>query len=1009
MIEPKCATAEKVTSESDSQEDSSRAMRTLLATFPDRKHLRSRINQYDGEMLRRTITMKSEEKEENSHQSASLISSNESSRSTAEESKCEAKRSEENAYSSCSEPVLAQQSPLKDVHYGRSKYGETRYSRVEDASDSKFLLTHKSTLGKVRCDEDASNECEEKIASKVNLVSELETEATSKEDASNECEEKIASKVTLASELETEATSKEEKCPKSKLIEHKKKKRRIIHNSSISKTLSKSREEEDYDSKDQPQQKEEETSDVTGTLHETIVTENTDKKTVDDNIYKQALASGAVPINRYRVMVVGQDGAGKSCLIDSFLNRPFKAQNPSTDGAAIHVAVTAAEGKAGQHAWNEEEYEKAKHLDKYLAAGYVITKRKHQHQKKMEPEQCYEKAATKKERAGVAYTNSFPATREQDRHIEEITKDEKLTPEQQEMIAKYLQSSDALASLENFEVSSKLLWDLGGQERYLTSHAALMPVESKYTVCVYILVIDISKPLGDKAQSSYRPGGTSANVPLELLNIGYNRDFPRHWFTSIGISHPSCNSSPYLGEDLGVRYPAVLIAATHIDKVAKMPNFEEFLKSQNDELGKLICGLKCQDHTVKNPENGQWFFLVNNTKSGRMEDSERCEGVQTIISILDSASKHYWSQKNEKSPMPVAWVRFELLVVSWKVGKIISVGTATKIAYRVGIKSEEEALLALKFLDSLGVIFYFWDVPELADVVVVDPKWLISTVAAFVTAKEPAKLMHKRTWEKLRETGEFSKDMVMETLTEAKVDAKEQRIVLHVLRTLDIICDLPEASSSTFFIPCMISRMLTGTLVWEKYDPSEAFPPPIVIYPSDVQTIPEAFFFRLVTKCTREFPHGCDLSRTRCHFRVGNNLLLELLSYNKGACFIISMNWGGDEDEAVSSVPERAPGIQQFVIDSVANAKKRGMSGLTLNYYYQVSECIKIPESALRCQPPDENGLVRLTDGCEPGSATPALYKSKEYIKKDHLNLVHRWYKKKVRATDLISASHFNE
>ena len=210
------------------------------------------------------------------------------------------------------------------------------------------------------------------------------------------------------------------------------------------------------------------------------------------------------------------------------------------------------------------------------------------------------------------------------------------------MIAEYLQSSEALASLENFEVSSKLLWDLGGQERYLTSHAALMPTESEYAVCVYLVVIDINKPLGQEAESYFRPGGTLDNVPLELLSILHNRDFPRHWFTSIGISHPSETSSPYLGEDLNeVKYPAILIVATHIDEVEKKPNCEEFLKSQNDELDKLIRKLSCVNHIVKNRENGQWFFRVDNTKSGRADDSERCEGVKTIISILDSSSKHY--------------------------------------------------------------------------------------------------------------------------------------------------------------------------------------------------------------------------------------------------------------------------------------------------------------------------------------------------------------------------------
>ena len=102
-----------------------------------------------------------------------------------------------------------------------------------------------------------------------------------------------------------------------------------------------------------------------------------DYRSVDESIYKEACASGSVPINRYRVMVVGQDGAGKSCLIDSFLDRQFKPQNPSTDGIAIHVAVTAAEGKAGQNTWHKEEYDKA-HLDKYLAAGYVITNKQRQ-------------------------------------------------------------------------------------------------------------------------------------------------------------------------------------------------------------------------------------------------------------------------------------------------------------------------------------------------------------------------------------------------------------------------------------------------------------------------------------------------------------------------------------------------------------------------------------------------------------------------------------------------------
>ena len=436
-------------------------------------------------------------------------------------------------------------------------------------------------------------------------------------------------------------------------------------------------------------------------------------------------------------------------------------------------------------------------------------------------------------------------------------------------------------------------------------------------------------------------------------------------------------------------------------KWQKCQNYEEILKRQNAELDNLIRDLRCEDHIVKNPKNGQWFFRVDNTKSGQTENSERCKEVTAITSILDSSSKHYWSKKNEERPIPVAWVRFELYLVSWKLCKIMNVQTATDLARRVGIKSDEEALMALKFLHNLGVIFYFWDVSELANCVIIDPTWLISTVAAFVTAKEPRKVMHQRRWRKLCETGKFSRDMVMSLLTEAKVESRDQEPVLDVLRMLDILCDPPEASSSEFFIPCMLSPLrLPGPSKWTNYCPSEAFPPPIVIYPIDVQRIPEAFFFRIVTKYTRNFSDGCEFSRSCCRFRIGNNLVLELLFYCSGACLIVTMNGEGDKEKATSSVPKRAPEIEELLIKSITSAKRRGMQGLKLVRYYQVSSCIRSTEDD-SYRPPDGDGLVEWSNSCTPGYTNPVIiYKNpKECISDTHLKLVHRWYKKMVRPT----------
>ena len=585
------------------------------------------------------------------------------------------------------------------------------------------------------------------------------------------------------------------------------------------------------------------------------------------------------------------------------------------------------------------------------------------------------------------------------------------------MKLKDLKSELDLSSLENCEVSQKLLWDLGGQERYLASHAALMPAESAesesgYTVCMYLLVIDISKPLVRKAKSFYRLGETSSSdVSLQLLNIVRNSDFPRHWFTSICICHPSDKCSKlYLGKDLGVRYPAILIAATHVDEVEKMPNSEGFLRSQNEHLKELISKLRCEDHIVKNrenPENEQLFFRVDNTKSGR------CEGVKTIKSKLDGSSEKYWSKKNKKRPMPLKWVHFELLLVTEKEEKIISVERAFEISRQSEIESNEEASSALKFIHNLGAIFYFWDVPELKQYVIVNPEWLIGTVAAFVTAKEPKKDLNKRLWQGLCDTGEISKDGALGILMDSQDDDREaddedkdsDPVVLNVLRMLDILCDL---DSSTFLIPCMVTKMLEESSVWEKYDPSQAFPPPIVIFPAEVPIIPEALFFRIVTKFARKYPKlARKLTRNRSIFRIGNNLTLELLYYDRGTCLIVSMTGEGDMDNALSSLPKSAPEIRQFVTESVEDAKKRGMSGLKLTFYSQVTKCIKTDvddAGKFSCRLPGDDCLLQLPAGgaCSPVPPDSLLYKSGKYPTKEERELVRRWYKKEVPVAQLF-------
>eukprot|EP00118_Oscarella_pearsei_P018497 m.189632 g.189632 ORF g.189632 m.189632 type:complete len:86 (+) comp39418_c0_seq2:2062-2319(+) len=72
------------------------------------------------------------------------------------------------------------------------------------------------------------------------------------------------------------------------------------------------------------------------------------------------------------------------------------------------------------------------------------------------------------------------------------------------------------------------------------------------------------------------------------------------------------------------------------------------------------------------------FFPIDNTKSGQ-GDKPRCQGVKAIRAIVDCSTKEYWLKKNKLTPMPVAF-RFELFLVRWRLGKVISLNTAKILA-----------------------------------------------------------------------------------------------------------------------------------------------------------------------------------------------------------------------------------------------------------------------------------------------------------------------------------------
>ncbi|XP_065837476.1 uncharacterized protein [Oscarella lobularis] len=649
-------------------------------------------------------------------------------------------------------------------------------------------------------------------------------------------------------------------------------------------------------------------------------------------IYAEAVIAGSVVVNRCRVLVVGKDGSGKSCLVDSLLYKLFQADRPSTIGAAVSLAVTST------HRWEQVESKDAQHLEGYIADGLARTDQQclAASSQLSEDETPFENLrkvggfAGRESFSGQSKSNqtdSGSASKAECKDTAEATftaKIKSIKTQQTKLLCHPHEERERCSRLYGASQNTKHIWDLGGQEAYLTMHTALMPDDAKHMAAVYIIVSDISRPLHDPAQSLFRnKDGSITDLTSELgRSIETNADFPRRWLTAIEIAHPTSKSKPkgYFGENKGVDYPPVFSVFTHADVVKGR---DAFVKEQCKAFAEIVEARNYVSHVIlPDADAGNLVYLVDNTKSGR------CESIQAIQREIDDMSIAYW--KNQ-SPMPLRWLVLERVLVTWKDEKIIAVSKIIAIAqHACKIPSEEEAFVALKFLHHLGVIFFFWKVEALADRVFVDPEWLVKTLASFVTARRPPVPKLFPAWKECCATGKMSLDLAVWLLAAAGVNRSDQTSVFHVLQMLDVA--YLDATSidiePTLFVPCKIRVEARGSPMWFDYNPDRFLPPPLIIIAKNVSAIPEQLYFRLVTRCLRNYPTQPILSRNQCVFHLGGNVQLELLFHGKGEFIVATLNVVAPPDASPTVINFKASSFHAFLLYHLNEAKQLGMKGL---------------------------------------------------------------------------------
>ena len=482
-----------------------------------------------------------------------------------------------------------------------------------------------------------------------------------------------------------------------------------------------------------------------------------------------------------------------------------------------------------------------------------------------------------------------------------------LTANQQQLVNSFLKNKPSEEDLSKQSLGLRDIWDLGGQEVYLATHSALMPDSKMFGLSMYMIVMDISKSLSDRAQSFL--DGEVIDQTNELGWICANGDFPLYWFGSITVAHEETtidNGYHWLGRDEEVAPPPVFAIGSHRDvldidkeRFPDSASTEKWLSEQGRLFEQLLSDSDFMKHIVLPKKRGvreadkdfremdhfvKRIFLVDNSVSG---SGSPCKGVNEIRDRVDRMTTTYWKGRKKQ---PLFWVYLEILLFRWSkvmktvVAKVDEVAELAQHPTICNISSRDEVKVALKYLANVGAILYYPEVDDLKDVVFTSPEWVIKALSAFVTAANPGPLMEPK-WIILKRKGVMSNDLMKYRLkqmrnalsSDLKVTDQEQiedenRLIVRLLELLDVITPVEGLPQIEFYVPSMLTTsFLYSPTHWENLSSSEpstycGLPAPLIVLPTKLKFIPECLFFRLITRFLKAYPSKPRLSRHQCIF-----------------------------------------------------------------------------------------------------------------------------------------------
>ncbi len=384
----------------------------------------------------------------------------------------------------------------------------------------------------------------------------------------------------------------------------------------------------------------------------------------------RACKDGEALIRRWRLMVLGPSGDGKTSLIKRLLGKGFTKEHVVTNALETDCKVEIT------HCDNEwKEYEED-HLD------------------------LLETSVTQGIGQLLGDTHTAESGENQDPSFDEMMSREEVEEATRRLQVTQMQEESFNESL-GFLKFILSIWDLGGQIMYYILHHIFLRWN-----CVYILVVNLSRPLHSLVPSHELPPHTRQNQMKYYQSIEF-------WLNMVFSHMVKVKGKGEL--------PSIVLVGTHKDKLhdAYRTPDEYFSELQSLFLNKAHFQ---QVHSQ---------FIAVDSKGGDPENYAKLRAL-----IFDLVEKHC----SQSRPRPIRWLRLEKKLHELKKDEsltdldrnLVTYRRAIDYAKRFQIHTEEDLKIFLEYHHLTADITYLSS-EGLKDFIIPHPQWLVDVLRALIT------------------------------------------------------------------------------------------------------------------------------------------------------------------------------------------------------------------------------------------------------------------------------------